>query len=153
MYYLICRTELRALQTFLGRQCTVVWCKLECFLNRLLIMVHSVFVLVTILFLPGYVVVLQRNVPPYMGFPGSARSKKPACQCRRHQRRRFDLWVRKILGGRKWQPTLIFLPGESSGQRSLAARVQRVVKSQLAMTQATTHIMTCFFFFFCRSFC
>ena len=31
----------------------------------------------------------------------------------------FDPWVRKILWRRKWQPTPIFLPGESHGQRRL----------------------------------
>ena len=31
-----------------------------------------------------------------------------------------DPWVRKILWGRKWQPTPVFLPGEFHGQRSLA---------------------------------
>ena len=31
----------------------------------------------------------------------------------------FDPWVRKIPWGRKWQPTPVFLPGESHGQRSL----------------------------------
>ena len=32
----------------------------------------------------------------------------------------FNFWVRKILWSRKWQPTPVFLPGESHGQRSLA---------------------------------
>ena len=27
------------------------------------------------------------------GFPGGSDSKEPACQCRRHKRRRFDPWV------------------------------------------------------------
>ena len=31
----------------------------------------------------------------------------------------FDLWVGKIPWGRAWQPTPVFLPGESHGQRSL----------------------------------
>ena len=34
--------------------------------------------------------------------------------------KRFHPWVRRILWGRKWQTTLVFLPGESHGQRSLA---------------------------------
>ena len=41
------------------------------------------------------------------------------CQ-RRHKRHRFEPWVRKIPWRRKWQPTPVFLPGESHGQRSLA---------------------------------
>ena len=31
----------------------------------------------------------------------------------------FDPWVGKIPWRRKWQPTPVFLPGESHGQRSL----------------------------------
>ena len=42
-------------------------------------------------------------------------------QCRRHGRSLgFDPWVEKIPWRRKWQPTPVFLPGESHGQRSLA---------------------------------
>ena len=37
-------------------------------------------------------------------------------QCRRP---RFDPWVRKIPWRRKWQPTPVFLPGKSHGQRSM----------------------------------
>ena len=38
-------------------------------------------------------------------------------QCRRQE---FEPWVWKIPWSRKWQPTPVFLPGESHGQRSLA---------------------------------
>ena len=31
----------------------------------------------------------------------------------------FDPWVGKISWGTAWQPTAVFLPGESHGQRSL----------------------------------
>jgi len=34
-------------------------------------------------------------------------------------RPRFNPWVRKIPWNRKWQPTPIFFPGKSHGQRSL----------------------------------
>ena len=37
----------------------------------------------------------------------------------RFKRLRFDPWVGKLPWQRKWQPTPVFLPGESSGQRSL----------------------------------
>ena len=37
-------------------------------------------------------------------------------QCRRP---RFDPWVGKIPCRREWQPTPVFLPGESHGQGSL----------------------------------
>ena len=33
---------------------------------------------------------------PVTSFPGGASGKKSACQCRRHKRRRFNPWVRKI---------------------------------------------------------
>ena len=52
-------------------------------------------------------------------FLGGASGKESACQCRRHQRLRFVPWVWKILWRRAWQPTPVFLPGESHGQRSL----------------------------------
>ena len=45
-------------------------------------------------------------------------------------RDRFDPWVGKIPWRMAWQPTPIFLPGESRGQRSLRATVHRVTKSQ-----------------------
>ena len=51
----------------------------------------------------------------WWGFPCSSVGKD--LQCRRH---RFSSWVGKIPWRRKWQPTLIFLPGESHGERSLA---------------------------------
>ena len=43
-------------------------------------------------------------------------SKESACRCRRHE---FNPWVRKIPWNRKWQPTPVFLPGKSHGERSL----------------------------------
>ena len=49
----------------------------------------------------------------------SSSGKEPTCQCRRHKRHRFDPWVRKICWRRVWQPTPVFLPKESHGQRSL----------------------------------
>ena len=42
--------------------------------------------------------------------------KKICLQC---ERSGFDPWVGKILWRRKWQPTPVFLPGESHGRRSL----------------------------------
>jgi len=54
------------------------------------------------------------------GFSGAARGKEPVCQFKRHKRCVFDPWVRKIPWKRAWQPTPVFLPGESHGQRILA---------------------------------
>ena len=56
----------------------------------------------------------------HMCFAGYTSGEEPTCQCRRHKRCRFDPWVLKIPRRRAWQPTAVFLPGESHGQRSLA---------------------------------
>ena len=55
-----------------------------------------------------------------LGFTDDALVKSMPGQCRRPKRCRFDPWVRKIPWRREWQPTPVFLPGESHGQRSLA---------------------------------
>ena len=52
--------------------------------------------------------------------PGGASGKESACQCWRCKSRGFHPRVTKIFWRRKWQPTPVFLPGESHGQRSLA---------------------------------
>ena len=53
------------------------------------------------------------------GLPWWFSGKESPCQRRSLRRLRLDLWVRKVPWRRKWQPTLILLPGESHGQRSL----------------------------------
>ena len=55
--------------------------------------------------------IIQRS-----GFPGGARGKDPACQCRRHKRHGFNPWVRKIPWRWAWQFTPVFLPGESPSE-------------------------------------
>ena len=49
----------------------------------------------------------QLRCTPTRGFPGGAVVKEPTCQCRKCK-------------SRKWQPTPVFLPEKSHGQRSLA---------------------------------
>ena len=49
------------------------------------------------------------------------KKKKSAHLFRRLKRRGFNPWVGKIPWRRKWQPTPVFLPGKSHGQRSLAS--------------------------------
>ena len=73
--------------------------------------------------------------PHFMGFLCGITGEVPACQCRRHRRYVFDPWVGKIPGKRKQQPTLVFLPGKSHGQRSLWATVHGVAKSQTQLKQ------------------
>ena len=57
--------------------------------------------------------------PEELGFPGGTRGEEPACQCRRCKKRGLEPWVQKIPCTRVWQPTPVFPPGESYGQRSL----------------------------------
>ena len=52
----------------------------------------------------------------YILLPRWFSDKEFAFQCRRCG---FDPWVKKITW-RKWQPTPVFLPGKSHGQRNLA---------------------------------
>ena len=55
-----------------------------------------------------------------MDFPGGSDSKEPVCQCRRCKKCGLDTWVGKIPWNRNWQPTPVFTPGESHGQKNLA---------------------------------
>ena len=57
---------------------------------------------------------------------------EPISQCRRCKKGRFDPWDGKITWRRTWQPTAVFLPGESPGQR---ATVHGVTKSQTQIKQ------------------
>ena len=52
-----------------------------------------------------------------MSLPRWHSGRESPCQCRRHERHRFHPWVGKTPRGRQWQPTAVFLPGESRGQR------------------------------------
>ena len=78
-------------------------------------------------------------------WPGS---KEFTCQCRRHG---FDPWVRKIPWRRKWQPTLVFLPGKSHGQRSLVSYSPRGwQKSWTQLSDETTIILSMLIFLWCK---
>ena len=72
----------------------------------------------------------------WAGLTNSCEKKRGEKQ-RRSKRLGFDPWVGKIPWRRKWQPTPIFLPGESHGQRSLAGyspSVQFSSAAQLCLT-------------------
>ena len=61
--------------------------------------------------------------------------------CRDDTRHRFDPWVRKIPWRRKWQPTPVFLPGKSHGQRSLAGCHPWSQKESDTTEHTHTHIL------------
>ena len=52
--------------------------------------------------------------------PGGTSGKTPPANAGDFKRCGFSLGVGKIPWRRKWQPTPVFLPGKSHGQRSLA---------------------------------
>ena len=58
------------------------------------------------------------NIAVLFGLPRWPSGKESACQDSRHG---FDPWVGKIPWRREWQPALVFLPGKSHRQRSLAS--------------------------------
>ena len=76
-----------------------------------------------------------------LGLPWWCSGKESACQCRRWRRRGFDPWVRKFPWRRAWQPNLVFFPGESYGQRSLASYSHGVAESD---TTEHSHARTIF---------
>ena len=56
----------------------------------------------------------------------------------RHERCGFNPWVGKTPWGREWEPTPVFLPGESHGQRSLAG-YSPWGRKESNTTEATSH--------------
>ena len=58
------------------------------------------------------------------------------------RRHGFDPRVRKVSWRRKWQPTAVFLPGESHGQRSLVG-VPGVTKSWTQLSVWTHTLLWC----------
>ena len=54
-----------------------------------------------------------------LGLPGGTSGKEATVIAGDCKRSEFSPWVRKIPWRRAWQLTLVFLPGESHGQRNL----------------------------------
>ena len=57
------------------------------------------------------------------------------------QETRFDPWVGQSPWRREWQPTLVFLPGESHGQRSVVGYSPRGLKELNMTEQLTLHLI------------
>ena len=74
-----------------------------------------------------------------LGFPAGASGKEPACQCRRHNRRRFDPWVGKIPWRKKQHSSVLSwrIPWteEPGGLQSMRSQRVRHDWSDLACTQ------------------
>ena len=83
----------------------------------------------------------------YIGFPGGASGKEPACQCRRGKRLGVQSLEREGPWRRAWQPTPVLLTGEYHGQGSLGGYrpggSQRVRHPWNGL--ASTHIYVCIY--------
>ena len=97
---------------------------------------------------------LYQDVLFIKGFLGGTNGKERTCQCRRHRTCGFDPCVGKIPWRRAWQPTSVFLPGESHGRGVWWATVHRVTKSRanvlvsdVQYNDPAIHINTYLFFF------
>jgi len=69
--------------------------------------------------------------------------EEPTCQCRRL---RFDPWVEKMPWRRKWQPTSVFMPGKSHGQRRPAGYSswgRKGIRHNLATNNWALHCSVC----------
>ena len=57
--------------------------------------------------------------------PGGTSGKERVCQSRLDVRHWLDSWVGKMPWRTKWQPSPVFLHGESRGQRSLGGSLSQ----------------------------
>ena len=73
------------------------------------------------------------------GFPGGSDGKENHLQGRRPS---FDAWIRKTPWRRAWQPTPVFLPRESHGQRSLAGQSPWSPKESYTIEHLTLSLST-----------
>ena len=88
----------------------------------------------------AFIKILQQLALSFKGsFPGGTGGKESTWQCRTCRRHGFGPWVRKIPWRRKWQPTPVFLPGESHGQGSLVGYSPRGCKE----SDTTQHALRC----------
>ena len=78
-------------------------------INSLFCFIHACYMYVTLSWIASLVVLAVRNSPANAG---------------RHKRCRFNPWVGKIPWRRRWQPTPVFLPGKSHGQREESGGLQ-----------------------------
>ena len=58
--------------------------------------------------------------PSFVGASKMVKWQRLCLPIQEMQEIRFNLWVQKVPGSRKWQPTPVFLPGKFHGQKSLA---------------------------------
>ena len=115
--------------------CALLLCCSSCCCFAFFIILNTVLLFPLLFTGDSYSYLLIRYLT--LDFPSGAVIEKIACQCRNPRRQEFSPWIGKIPWRRKWQPTPVFLPGESHGQRSLAGYGHVVTKSQ---TQRSMHM-------------
>ena len=74
-----------------------------------------------------------------VGFPGGTSGYEPTRQCGRPKTQGFCPWVGKTPWRRAWQPTPVFLPGESRDRGAWWATVHGVTESQTRLKWLSTH--------------
>ena len=79
----------------------------------------------------------------FISIPRWLSGKESPCQYRRCG---FNPGVKKMPSSRKWQPTLVFLPGKSHGQRNLEGSSQR--GHGIRHNWACTHTLTYFYWYY-----
>ena len=79
---------------------------------------------------------------PIMGFSGAASGEEPTCKCRRRKRYGFDPWVGKIPWRRAWQPTPVFLRGESPWTEVGYSPQTRIVGNDCSDLACTSHLVS-----------
>ena len=80
---------------------------------------------------------IYSKIQVIIGFPRWQSGKQSTCQFRRRRRPGFHPWVGKTPWSRKCQPTPVFSPGESHGQRRLAGHSPLGLKSQTRLSTTT----------------
>ena len=76
----------------------------------------------------------------FASFPDGTSSKEPACQCRRHKRRRFDPWVKKIPWRRDGNPLHYSSLENPMDRGAWWATVHGVAKRRTWLKRLSTHI-------------
>ena len=74
-----------------------------------------------------------------VGIPGGASGKEPSWHCRRHKRRRFDPWTRKVPGGGHGNPLQYSCLENPHGQRNLTGYIHGVTKSRTQLKPLSMH--------------
>ena len=111
---ILCLNFLKNIQTAFKNECTILHCHQQCWIKFYIPILDQILCTIKcFIFL---------YVCSDLGFPGGTSGKEPTCQCRRH-----EMWVRSP--GQEAllqycflqkQPTTVFFPGESHGQKILA---------------------------------